>query len=49
MNLQELGFGEDGEDYLNIFKNWKLQPKEADKIPINTYEESSYDSLHDFY
>lgn len=41
MNLQELGFGEDGEDYLNIFKNWKLQPKEADKIPINTYEESS--------
>lgn len=40
MNLQELGFGEDGEDYLNIFKNWKLQPK-ADKIPINTYEESS--------
>lgn len=21
MNLQELGFGEDGEDYLNIFKN----------------------------
>lgn len=27
MNLQELGFGEGGEDYLNIFKNWELQPK----------------------
>lgn len=27
MSLQELGFGESGEDYLNIFKDWKLHPK----------------------
>lgn len=37
MNLQDLGFGEGGKDYLNIFKNWKLHPNKLEKnIPINT-------------
>jgi hypothetical protein len=40
MNLQEIGFGEGGKDYLNNFKNWKLKPKQSDKISTDTYEES---------